>query len=281
MKRRTYLATVGSIAAGGAVTMGTGASVDVWADRTADVTVVSDTNGFVSLSPGEENGDLVSTNGGELSIDFSAAGGNGFNQGARSTVDDLFRIENQTGETQVFWIKDAAEGGPLGDFGPVNFFRGPVEATGGDRYQIVSAVSPVPGTQPTKQRLSITGLVPPAGLPVRFAEARGIAFDATPPADLDPSEGWIRAGNFVYDTVTGSIQFDADADVPLTGTAAPGEPTGGRLVLAPGEEMRVGVDVDLESGDDTTGQLVDQIQIVSRPVEDALGLTTDTEFGNS
>jgi hypothetical protein len=285
MRRRKYLAALGSVAAGSAFTMGTGANVDFWANRSTNVDVVTDAEGFVGLEPGEnglETG-LVNDADGDLSLDFeSDAAGQGFNQGARTTVDDLFRIRNQTGEEQVFWIKDADEGGPLGDEGPVNFFRGPVVATGGERYRILSRIDAVPGTPPREQRLSITGLVPPIN-PDRDEDAnllRGIGFDPTDPDDRDRiAKLWIEAGNPVQIT-GGGITFDGDAPVPNL----PGEENG-RLVLGPGEAMRVGVDVDYPNDGSNAAPknvLDGEIQIVSRPVDDAKRLaTTDTEFSNS
>lgn len=275
MRRRKYIAALGSAAAGGSFIMGTGASIDVWATRNADITATTDTDAFLRLAPGDENGQFVSTDGGTLSIDFSDASGQGFNTDARSTVDDLFRIENQTGDTQVVWIKDADEGGPKGDIrGPINFFRGPVKATGGSQFRIVSAIEPVPGTGPKQQRLSITGLVPPS-------RSGGGGSDG-PELDFNPLELWVRTGNPVK---TGNgVTFDPRADVPYTdGQATPGS-FGGRLVLGPGENMKVGVDIDYTKNDpniDDTKQGIDEIQIVSRKVSDALNLaTSNTEFSN-
>jgi hypothetical protein len=285
MRRRKYLAALGSVAAGGAFTVGTGANVDFWANRSTNVDVVTDTEGFVGIVPGDNGLDtgLVNDDDGDLSLDFeTGTAGQGFNQGARTTVDDLFRVRNQTGEEQVFWIKDADEGGPLGDAAPVNFFRGPVEATGGERYRIVSRIDPVPGTLATKQRLSVTGLVPPID-PDRERDAAllsEIGLDPDDPADRDRvAKLWIEAGNPV-EVAGGRLTFDGDAPVPNR----PGEESG-RLVLGPGEEMRVGIDVDYRNTDSNAAPddvLDNSIQIVSRPKADAKRLaTTDTEFSNS
>ena len=222
--------------------------------------------GFVGLSAGTENGEFVTEKGGEIAVDF---GEDAFNPGARSTVDDVFRIRNNAGEDRVIWIKDAAEGGPLGDRGSINFFRGPVEATGNERSRIVSEIDPVPGTEPTRQRLSITGLVPP-GAPGPGEPAAGL------PGDLSADRArklWIEAGGIVAEPSPPT--FDPDADVPYSGGES-GE-NGGRLLLGSGEEMKVGVEVD----DPAPGTRIDEIQIVARTVEDAKELaTTDTEFAN-
>lgn len=270
MRRRQYLTAIGSAVGGGVLLTGTGASVDVWANREAVIDVADDDGGFVGLSAGEENGEFVTETGGEIAVDF---GEDAFNPGARSTVDDVFRIRNNATEDRVIWIKDAAEGGPLGDRGSINFFRGPVEATGGADFRIVSEIDSVPGTDPTKQRLSITGLVPPTAPGPGEPIPESLPPITPSPSDSELRKGWIEAGNPV-DKRTGGIAFDSDADVPFSGGS--GE-NGGRLLLGPGEEMNVGVEVD----DPAPGTGIDGIQIVARTVADATKLaTTDTEFAN-
>jgi hypothetical protein len=268
MRRRQYLTAIGSAVGGGVLLTGTGASVDVWANRAAVIDVADDDGGFVGLSAGEENGEFVTDDGGRIAVDF---GEDAFNPGARSTVDDVFRIRNNAGNERVIWIKDAAEDGPLGDRGSINFFRGPVEATGGERFRIASEIDPVPGTEPTKQRLSITGLVPPG------APGPGETLPPDFPVDLSADRArklWIEAGGIV-ETPTGPA-FGRNADVPYSGGES-GE-NGGRLLLGPGEEMEVGVEVD----DPAPGTRIDGIQIVARTVEDARDLATeDTEFANA
>jgi hypothetical protein len=267
MRRRRYLTAIGSAVGGGVLLTGTGASVDVWANRDAVIDVADDDGGFVGLSAGEENGEFVTDDGGQIAVDF---GEDAFNPGARSTVDDVFRIRNNATEDRVIWIKDAAEGPPLGDRASINFFRGPVKVTNDGRFRIGSAIDAVPGTAPTRQRLSITGLVPPF--------APGPADESAPPLPVDLSADrarklWIEAGGVVVGP--GGPAFDPNADVPYSGGES-GE-NGGRLLLGSGEEMKVGVEVDNPKPD--TG--IDEIQIVARTVEDAKKLaTTDTEFAN-
>lgn len=277
VRRRKFIATMGTITAGTAAVTGSVASVDIWADRNADIGLVQDSNGLLGIEAGEENGELVSDDGGAISIDFENLGAeaSGFNAEARTTVDDIFRIRNQSGDPQVVWIKDAVEGGPLGDDGVFNFFRGPVTATGGEQFRIVSLVDPVPGTDPEKQRLSITGLVPPDA-----PDIPGLSRDRA-------SKGWIEAGNPVrtdgpgFDGPPDSITFDPDADVPFSGG---GGANGGRLLLSSGEEMKVGLEVNgsnnADEVDDTDVGL-DEIQIVGRAPEDAKELAVEaTEFSN-
>lgn len=267
MRRRQYLTAIGSAVGGGVLLTGTGASVDVWANREAVIDVADGDGGFVGLSAGTENGEFVTEKGGEIAVDF---GEDAFNPGARSTVDDVFRIRNNAGEDRVIWIKDAAEGGPLGDRGSINFFRGPVEVTNEGRFRIASEIDPVPGTEPTRQRLSITGLVPPG------APGPNGSLPADFPGDPSPEvvqKAWIEAGGIVVGP--DGPAFDPDADVPYSGGRS--RENGGRLLLGSGEEMKVGVEVD----DPAPGTGIDEIQIVARTVEDAKELaTTDTEFAN-
>lgn len=254
--------------------IGSGASVAVWADREANVSVVSDSDGVLGITPGEENGQFVDENGGAISIDFDEMSAEGFNAEARSTVDDLFRIRNQSGDTQVVWIKDAEQGGDFGDLnGPINFFRGPVTATSGPNFRVISAIRPVPGTDPEKQRLSITGLVPPGAVSVPNVDDEII------------SKIWIESGGLTGPTkgdIPDDFSYDPNADIPFSGGSS-GE-NGGRLQLAPGEEMKVGLDVDArknDSGADDTEIELDGIQIVGRSVENAKDLATEaTEFSN-
>jgi hypothetical protein len=281
MNRRKYLAAVGSIAASGAFAMGTGASIDVWANRGTSVDVVKDTDGLIGLEPGTENGRFADTSGGTLSVDLSTDNGEGVNVGARTTIDDILRIRNQSGDDQVVWIKDSDTEDLLGDDGPLNFFRGPVKLKGGaqkKKWRLVSAIDPVPGTPGNVQRLSITGLVPPQ---------RIINEAPSAPSELQERarKGWINKGAPVTNgnrVLLDGIQVGDSK---------------GRLFLTPGESMTVGLDADftgyeLNNGDlenpngDDLGSAKDllpnQIQIVSRGLDDAKDLATgNTEFNTA
>jgi hypothetical protein len=265
--------------------MGTGASIDIWANRDTNVDVVRDTDGLIGLAPGTENGQFADTSGGTLSVDLSTdddGAGVGVNVGARTTIDDIFRIRNQSGDNQVVWIKDSKTEDLLGDDGPVNFFRGPVELEDGaekKKFRLVSAIDPVPGTPGDVQRLSITGLVPPQNI---IEKAGGEARDQAP-------KGWIKPGAPVKNTETGDVGLDGDLQV--------GD-SKGRLFLTPGESMTVGIDADFRGyelttdgdlknrDDDNLGSaeelLPNQIQIVSRGLDDAKDLaTSNTEFNTA
>jgi hypothetical protein len=305
MNRRKYLAAVGSIAASGAFAMGTGASIDIWANRDTNVDVVKDTDGLIGLAPGTENGQFADTSGGTLSVGLSTGDGEGVNVGARTTIDDIFRIRNQSGDDQVVWIKDTTDDGSdlLGDEGPLHFFRGPLEITDdsgngvlGARRRVFSQIDPVPGTPDTQQRLSIVGLVPPQA---------NIGPD---PSDTQ-RQAWINQGHPITLLEGGEPAISDESrtkrsnnptkdldKVQLNKGVVVGR-SNGRFFLEPGESMTVGLDADfagykLEGDEDATlvnpenkdlgsaeDLLPDQIQIVSRGPEDARALATgETEF---
>ena len=116
MKRRKMLAGLGSVAAGGAAVVGTGAFTSVTADRTVDVTVAGDASAYLGLEPvgGSPNSDYVLTNGDEVSFDFSgddgdssgggAVDGDGFNPDATTRINDLLRVTNQGTQSAAFWV---------------------------------------------------------------------------------------------------------------------------------------------------------------------------------
>jgi hypothetical protein len=110
MQRRKYLAAFGSIAAGGAAMMGTGAFTSVTAERTVDVEVAGDDAAYLGLEPvsSSPNSAYVSVDGEEVSFDFSdtnsAVDGNGFNPDATSRINDLLLVTNQGTQTVNFWV---------------------------------------------------------------------------------------------------------------------------------------------------------------------------------
>jgi hypothetical protein len=300
MNRRKYIAALGSVAAGSAFAIGSSASIDIWADRETSIDVVRDTDGLISFSTeGSENSQFATTDGGTLGIDLSRArDAEGVNVGARTTIDDIFRIRNQAGSDQVVWIKDTTDDGTdlLGDEGPLHFFRGPLRITDdsgngvvGARRRVFSQIAPVPGTPGDEQRLTITGLVP--------AQA-----NIGPNPTDDQRKAWINEGHPVTDVNNGEpVISDSErtnrdtAAGTLSGVRSNNVVVGnsqGRYFLEPGEEMVVGIDADfrgfsLDGDDDLVGPdgtsytdpLPDEIQIVSRGPDDARNLATgDTEF---
>lgn len=101
MQRRKYLTAIGSLAAGGAAVMGTGAFTSMTAQRTTMVNVVGDTSAYLNLTPTSEHASLDSE--GTLEIDLSR-----LNPNARIGFTDLFEIQNTSGDDLVVSVgKDA------------------------------------------------------------------------------------------------------------------------------------------------------------------------------
>jgi len=103
MERRKFIATVGSLAAGSAAAVGTGAFTSVTASRDVDVEVADDASAYLRLErAGGANSHYVTDdgNGGTLEIQLSSDnatsdGGEGVNLDAVTQIDKLFKIENQ------------------------------------------------------------------------------------------------------------------------------------------------------------------------------------------
>ena len=109
MERRKFIIGAGSLAAGGAAALGTGAtSTYSLNDRTVGADIVSDTSGLVRLTDETPENDIVTVDNGELEIDFANGNAGGVNVGSVVTIGDLdnlspgssgndpaFRIENQ------------------------------------------------------------------------------------------------------------------------------------------------------------------------------------------
>jgi hypothetical protein len=98
MQRRKFIAGVGSLAAGAAAVMGTGAFTSVEADRQVDVQVAEDSNAYLGLDDsGVANDEYFDTNGDEYAVDFSStnAGGSGVNPNANTVAESVFTIKNQ------------------------------------------------------------------------------------------------------------------------------------------------------------------------------------------
>jgi hypothetical protein len=111
MKRRKFLIGAGSLAAGGATALGSGAFTSVQADRSVNVRVADDSNALLGLVPGDTG--LVTESGGTLQInlDGTGTGAEGVNFDAVTQIGSLenpeeehaFRIVNRG--TQSLMLK--------------------------------------------------------------------------------------------------------------------------------------------------------------------------------
>jgi hypothetical protein len=109
MQRRKYLAAIGSLAAGGAAAMGTGAFTTGEVPRSATVRVSNDDTdaklgfstkvGYGGQSGGQGRSEYANVNGGVLEIDFSGSDSgaeSGMNpNGSIYTFDRVFKVLNQ------------------------------------------------------------------------------------------------------------------------------------------------------------------------------------------
>jgi hypothetical protein len=113
VRRRTFIAGLGSLTAAGAAAVGTGAFTSMSADRSVDVAVADDADALLSLTPvpGSANAAYVSTDGGTLRVDISDGNdgvlGEGVNTGATTVFADLFRVTNRGTQTVYLWLLES------------------------------------------------------------------------------------------------------------------------------------------------------------------------------
>jgi hypothetical protein len=108
MQRRKLLAAMGSLAAGGAAAMGTGAFTSVSANRDVSVAVADDADALLSIDTisGAANSEYVDTSGNAASITIeSDAGGTGLNDDALTKIKNLLRIKNQGTQNVYVYAK--------------------------------------------------------------------------------------------------------------------------------------------------------------------------------
>ncbi|QCJ48232.1 DUF1102 domain-containing protein [Haloprofundus sp. MHR1] len=104
MKRRKYLVGLGSLAAGSAAAMGTGAFNFANIQRDVSLNVVDDANALLAL---DSESDYADTSGGTLSLNFeSPQGGMGINENSDYSFTSLFYITNQGEQSVGVWIDD-------------------------------------------------------------------------------------------------------------------------------------------------------------------------------
>ena len=117
MDRRKFMLGLGSLAAGGAAAMGTGAFTSIQGDRSVKIDVSGDAGAFLRLEGNDTpNGNEYvvddGTGGSTLSLDFSSTsqGGTGLNQNADTIIRDLFTIENQGPEKVFIGVTNLPDG---------------------------------------------------------------------------------------------------------------------------------------------------------------------------
>ncbi len=113
MERRTFVLSVGALAGGGSLALGTGAFSSVEAERDFDVAVSEDASAYLGIEPASgPNGNYANvTDNDTLAIDLTEendnigsgiAGGEGLNADAVTGILDVFTLRNQgTQEVEV------------------------------------------------------------------------------------------------------------------------------------------------------------------------------------
>ena len=114
MERRKFVIGMGSLAAGSAAAVGSGAFSSVEAERDITVETGGDNEAYLGLEAGRN--DIISEDGGDgqLSLDLGSQttekGGEGFNDEAVTVIEDVFIISNQGTEEVEMGFK---EGDPV------------------------------------------------------------------------------------------------------------------------------------------------------------------------
>ena len=116
MQRRKFLVGMGSIAAGGAAVMGTGAMSSVAANRSAQFVIAPDSNSAYlkldapnTLENGEYAKDSTEHGGDQLYLAFNDEAdvtGDGLNANAEHWFDEVFRITNHGANTLQTYVDD-------------------------------------------------------------------------------------------------------------------------------------------------------------------------------
>jgi len=112
MQRRNLLIGMGSLAAGGAAAMGTGAFSSAEANRTLDIAVKGDSSAYLALEEGPNTDvaqDAVDVTSGTIELDFNGddAGddnGGGLNQNAVTEFTNILAARNQGSTGIIFGV---------------------------------------------------------------------------------------------------------------------------------------------------------------------------------
>jgi len=210
MERRKLLIGVGSLAAGGAAAIGTGAVETISADRTLDVEVADDANAYLGIEPNTDS-QFVEEESGMVAIDFASdttVGGNGVNNDAYTEVRPAFHLVNQSSNTLFVDIRNVFRNNDISSSQNNNdgFSGGGTTVPAGIDLQFIAS-----GTAPNFDSGDV-GLIGRDNAP-----AAGSNF-GTP---SDPSTISLKAGtyspyNFQSDSDAGYVELAPGDKVPIT-----------------------------------------------------------------
>lgn len=150
MNRRKLLMAMGVTASGGALATGSGAFTSAEVDRTVAVDVAPDSQAYLSLVPGPNNGEYINDDDGVFAIDLTDSNdniqGDGLSSDGYYLFEEVFQIRNSgsqevevtpsalafsdtdNGDTLVFVI--VPETTPVGSFPTVTLGVGEAETYG-------------------------------------------------------------------------------------------------------------------------------------------------------
>lgn len=98
MNRRKLLMAMGVTVSSGALATGSGAFTSASIDRTVSVDIDSDSQAYLSLVPGPDNGEYVNDDDGLFKIGLASSNGNvvgtGLNSDSLFVFEEVFRIQN-------------------------------------------------------------------------------------------------------------------------------------------------------------------------------------------
>ena len=124
MQRRNLLIGMGSLAAGGAATIGTGAFTSVQAERDITVETADDASAYLGMEPYDgPNGEYASTDSGLVSLDFTStstddgtevASDTGLNDQAKINIENVLQITNNGTQDVYVTVKIEDSGGNTG-----------------------------------------------------------------------------------------------------------------------------------------------------------------------
>ena len=114
MKRRKFVVGLGSLAAGGAAAMGTGAFSFAQTDRNIELDVVADNNAYLALQSQGENSEYSELNNGKLEFNLGGNAnvpGDGLNPDSVYLFDGIGRIANQGNQKIELSVPDTTSNG--------------------------------------------------------------------------------------------------------------------------------------------------------------------------
>ena len=116
MERRKFLIGAGSLAAGGAAAMGTGATGVIQTNRDVELDVAGDGGAYLRLDANPDSGFVETANGSdEISFDFAgnSEGAGGVNNNATTTARPAFTLENQNTKTMYVEVWNPYRNGDI------------------------------------------------------------------------------------------------------------------------------------------------------------------------